>query len=188
MPIVYACFLENDPEIMERHWLNAMAARLAPSTKRNPKIHVELFFPDNHEKDEIVSGRACSIHYNGTVFLTKKRFSRKQWSFRSLDVSARQYNQVLAFCEAHRGERFNHLGYFLQPVNAYLNITPNWPTWFGYSPRWFCSEICLAALKAADIVPETTFVSMHPQELYNLLEDVTTSSCVRNMDQIPLCF
>ena len=32
MPPIYVCFLENDDEIMERHWLNAMAARVAPST------------------------------------------------------------------------------------------------------------------------------------------------------------
>jgi hypothetical protein len=188
MPTLYACFLENDTELMERHWLNKVAAQVAPSGTLKPKIHVELFFPDNVEQGDIVSGRACSIHYNGTVFLAKKRFSRKQWSFRSLDVSSEQYDKVLSFCELHKGEHFNHLSYFLQPVNHYLGITPHWPTRFGYSSRWFCSEICLGALKSASIVPVSTFVSMHPQEMFNLLEDATTSACVRNMDNIPLSF
>ena len=76
MSTLYVCFLENDEEIMEHHWLNRMAAILAPKTKTNPKIHVELFFPSDGpcEDSEIVSGKACSIYYNQKVFLTRKIF------------------------------------------------------------------------------------------------------------------
>ena len=70
MPPIYVCFLQNDAEIMERHWLNAMAARVAPSGSDHPKIHVELFFPAEHSNLEadVMNGEACSIHYSGQVF------------------------------------------------------------------------------------------------------------------------
>ena len=41
MPTIYVCFLENDQEIMERHWLNRMAAWV--SSANNAKIHVGCF-------------------------------------------------------------------------------------------------------------------------------------------------
>ena len=38
MPPLYICFLENDQSLMEKHWLNQMAAYLAPVSKNKPKI------------------------------------------------------------------------------------------------------------------------------------------------------
>ena len=99
---LYVCFLENDLSLMESHWLNRMAAKLAPKSSNSPKIHVELFFPDNRQDEsENVAGQACSIYYNQQVFLTHKNFSRKQWSFRTLNVTDDQYRKVHAFCKSH---------------------------------------------------------------------------------------
>lgn len=75
MPPIYVCFLENDEEIMERHWLNAMAARVAPVSKTDPKIHVELFFPPgtNHQAD-VIQGEACFHTLRSKCVFTTETF------------------------------------------------------------------------------------------------------------------
>lgn len=191
-PLLYVCFLENDHEIMEHHILNRLAARLAPTSVENPKIHVELFFPgaNRNKKSETVSGRACSIYYNGSVFLTRKSFSRKQWSFRTLNVSEDQYSKILRFCQSHVGEKFNHLSYFTYPMKCSDRFSPGpyTPTRFGMKPRWFCSEICVAALQAGGVLDESIHPSMHPQKLFTVLEEFTTPDCVRNYEEMTLNF
>ena len=188
MPPIYVCFLQNDAEIMERHWLNAMAARVAPASDGNPKIHVELFFPSEHSNLEadVMNGEACSIHYSGSVFISKKRFSRKQWCFRTLSCTQKQYDETYKFCKEHEKEGFNYVSYFLQPVG--LTPGPYFLTSFGVSPRWFCSEICVEALKAGGVLSNDVRSSMHPPELYNILRDITTPDTVRNCRDVSLRF
>jgi len=188
MPPIYVCFLENDEEIMERHWLNAMAARVAPVSKTDPKIHVELFFPSpgtNHQAD-VIQGEACSIHYGRSVFLQQKRFSRKQWCFRALSCTQKQYDDTYKFCKGHVGENFNYLSYFLQPT-GWAPGPYSFTSW-GFSPRWFCSEICIEALKEGGVLSKDVNTSMHPQSLYDILEDITTADSVRNYREITLNF
>jgi len=188
MPTLYVCFLENDEEIMESHWLNRMAAKLAPASTSQPKIHVELFFPsvDHSAEEDVVSGEACSIYYNKQVFLTRKNFSRKQWSFRTLNVSEKQYQQIHKFCKQHVGESFNHLSYFTYPVSCRGGVGPYWGQSFNMKPRWFCSEIVTEALKAGGVIDSSISPSMHPQDLFSLLEESSTPDCVRNYDKIKL--
>lgn len=192
MPTVYCCFLDNDTELMEKHWLNRMAAKVAPPSGDLPaKIHVELFFPaqDDDGSSEVVKGEACSIHYNNKVFLSKKRFSRVQWTFRSMDLTDEQFEQVYNYCKAHVGCSFNHVGYFLQPFHKWLDIRHDWPQKFGdYKPRYFCSEICIEALKAGNVLPQSCKSNIHPQEMFKLLEDGTTRGCVRNVNQLAFNF
>jgi len=191
MPLLYVCFLENDTEIMEHHWLNRVAANLAPkSTTGKPKIHVELFFPsgkETAEESDVISGKACSIYYNSTVFFVQKNFSRKQWSFRTLNVNDSQYKKVKTFCQNHVGDQFNHLTYFTYPLKCNM-ATPYWATRFGYKPRWFCSEIVTEALKAGNILDQNQISSIHPQELFTMLESSSTPTCARNYSNLKITF
>ena len=188
MPPIYVCFLQNDAEIMERHWLNAMAARVAPASATDPKIHVELFFPSEHSNLEadVMNGEACSIHYSGKVFLTQKRFSRKQWCFRTLSCTQKQYDNTYKFCKEHEGELFNYVSYFLQPTG--WSPGPYFLNRLGTSPRWFCSEICIEALKNGDVLANDVNSSMHPEELFHILKDITTPDSVRNYKDMTLIF
>jgi hypothetical protein len=188
MSTIYACFLRNDTDIMAAHILNKIASMVAPACEQGvePQIHVELFFPDEEGKEnELVSGQACSIHYNGTVFLTRKRFSRKQWNFRSLDTTKEQYDAVLNYCTAAVGCHFNHVGYFLQPI---VSIDHTWPESMGYNKRYYCSEIVIEALKAGGVFPPDTKSQIHPQSLYMMLKADTTSACVRNVKNLTFNF
>ena len=157
-------FLASDSELLESHILNKAAAWV--SGVKNPMIHVEAVFVNNESSGDVV-GRSCSIHYGGKVFLEQKRFSRKQWRFRSVDMSDARVLQAFQFCQNHVGESFNKLGFFMQPVVGSCRMSKN---------TWFCSEIVAGALRAGGMNIEE---SLHPHKLYTTVCDMTTPDCPR---------
>lgn len=157
-------FLAADSEMLESHILNKAAAWV--SGEKNPMIHVEAVFVDSESKGDVI-GRSCSIHYGGKVFLDTKRFSRKQWRFRSVGLPEPAVRKAFTFCETHVGESFNKIGYFMQPVMGSRRMSKD---------TWFCSEIVAGALRAAGMDVEQ---SLHPHKLYTTLCDVTTPDCPR---------
>lgn len=157
---MYVCFLPATQDIKDLHWLNKAAAYIAWVDR--PMIHTELLFAEHSDSEEII-GQSCSIHYDGTVFFEHKRFSRKEWHFR---LCPWDVDKAMTFCKEHVGDKFNHVGYFLQPVcRARLS-----------SDRWFCSEIVAGALRAAGADVET---SLHPHALYTSIKNVTSPACPR---------
>ena len=96
---IMLCFVRSDSTVLQESWLNTAASYFAPRAPRTgaPYIHVEiLFVPKNNalRNNAEVYGDACSIVYGGAVHMTKKRFSRKEWEFRSMDVSEEQFNNT----------------------------------------------------------------------------------------------
>jgi hypothetical protein len=158
-------FLSSDSELLESHILNKAAAWV--SGKSNPMIHVEAVFVDRENTSDVI-GRSCSIHYGGKVFLDQKRFSRKQWRFRSVDMSPSRVQKAFEFCQSHVGESFNKVGFFMQPIVGNQRVSKN---------TWFCSEIVAGALRAGGIDIEE---SLHPNTLYNRVCDMTTPDCPRS--------
>ena len=159
-------FLAADSDMLETHVLNRAAAWVAGDT--NPMIHTEILFVDR-ETPEGFLGRSCSIHYGGKVFLEQKKFSRKQWRFRSVSATDTQIQSALKFCQEHVGEPFNRLGFFMQPfVGSRLT-----------KKSWFCSEIVAGALQSAGVHVEP---SLHPHALYKAIADNTTPDCPRVLD------
>lgn len=157
-------FLASDSELLESHILNKAAAWA--SGESNPMIHVEAVFVNRESAGDVV-GRSCSIHYGGEVFFDQKRFSRRQWRFRSVDLSESRVKKAYAFCESHVGDGFNKLGFFMHPVIGNQRVSKR---------TWFCSEIVAGALRAAGMDVEE---SLHPHKLYASLCDVTTPDCPR---------
>jgi len=154
---------------METHILNKAAALVA--WESNPMIHTEILFVDNVTRDDVV-GRACSIHYNGKVFLESKRFSRSQWRFRSVNCTAEQVRKAFEFCQDKVGQPFNKVGYFLTPFCAPRRLRDD---------SWFCSEIVAGALRAADMDVEP---SLHPNALFKSIKNLTTPDCPRQMGEM----
>ena len=154
---------------MQRHVLNKAAAVVTGET--NPMIHTEILFVDRSTPDGVV-GRACSIHYNGKVFLERKKFSRKNWHFRSVPCTEEQAQKALKFCTDHVGDPFNTWGYFLTPVCAPRRLA---------SDSWFCSEIVAGALMSAGIDVEP---SLHPHQLYKSVKNLTTPDCPRDIGEM----
>ena len=183
------CFVRSDSDILEASWLNRAAAALAKTDDgAAPFIHAELLFcaPQTAESKDTVSGLACSIVYSGAVHLEKKRFSRKEWFFRSMECSKGQYDTMMSYCKEHQGDGFNHLGYFMfwSPIRP----SPTSYTWLGMAPRWYCSEIVIGALKEGEIIDGSVSDSMHPHTLYKLVQGQSMADCGRNMNQMNLRF
>lgn len=189
---IMLCFVRSDSSVLQESWLNSAASALAPRNPRNgsPYIHVEiLFVPKNNQlrnKSEVY-GDACSIVYSGTVHMQKKRFSRKEWEFRSMEVSEKDYNNMKNFCKEHQGDSFNHLGYFLYWTGPFAP-KPTFYTYFGMGPRWYCSEIVIGALKAGNQLEEDYPDAEHPDSLYHHIKEHSMIDCGRNMKEIHLQF
>jgi len=186
---IMLCFVRSDSDILEASWLNRAAASLASTEDGSaPFIHAELLFcpPGGSSGKDSVSGLACSIVYSGNVHLETKRFSRKEWFFRSMEVSKGQYDTMMSFCKVHQGDSFNHLGYFM--YWSPLRPSPMFYTYLGMTPRWYCSEIVIGALKAGEIVDESVSSSMHPHELYKLMQGSSVADCARDINALNLRF
>ena len=187
---IMLCFVRSDSDILEASWLNRAASSLANTNDGEvPFIHAELLFcppGSNTGSTDTISGLACSIVYSGSVHLEKKRFSRKEWFFRSMECSKGQYDTMMNFCEEHKGNGFNHLGYFL--FWSPLRPSPTSYTWLGLSARWYCSEIVIAALKKGDILSSDISSSVHPHDLYKLVQNSSMADCGRNMNDVNLRF
>ena len=183
------CFVRSDSDILESSWLNRVAASLATTENDDaPFIHAELLFcpPGGNNSKDSVAGLACSIVYSGSVHLEKKRFSRKEWFFRSMECSKGQYDKMLGFCKDHKGEGFNHLGYFMywSPISP----SPMSYTYLGLSPRWYCSEIVIGAMKEGDLLADDVPNSMHPHHLYKLVQNSSMADCARPLGSVSLRF
>ena len=90
------------------------------------------------------------------------------------------------FCKERKGERFNHLGYFL--YWSPLRPSPTAYNWLGMSSRWYCSEIVIGALKHGEILDDSVSNSMHPNDLYKLVQPTSMADCGRDMDNVNLRF
>lgn len=179
------CFLDINSPQLEDCWLNRVAARLAPSTQngQQPKIHVELLFRDSNTDTE---GLASSIYYNKRVHLTRKRFSRVNWQFRKIYCSESAYTKVKNYCTTAKDCKFNKLGYFAFFMG--IRLSGRYPCYFGWPPRYFCSELVCSALKAGGILPADTHTVVHPEKLYQLLAPSTSLTTIRRWDQSKLTY
>lgn len=190
MPRIMLCFVRSDSSILESSWLNRAAAWAAGADKDTPPyIHVEiLFVPRDEERQHAhdVTGEACSIVYNSTVHLERKRFSRREWVFRSMKCTDEQYDKMYDFCNEHRGEPFNYMGYFT--FWSPIKIHPGFYRYFGMQPRWFCSQIVTSALLEGGMVDEDMSPSIHPHKLFESIKSNTMADCGRNLRSIAIDF
>ena len=104
-----------------------------------------------------------------------------------MECTDEQYNKMYNFCKLHKGDGFNHTGYFMY-WSGFLAPKPTFYTWFGMNPRWYCSEIVIAALKSGNMLDENMAVSTHPNELYSYIKMKSMADCGRNMTQVKLQF
>jgi len=174
---VYCAFLSADSELLQSHWLNRLAARA--SSAENPKIHVELLFSSRDTPGEIL-GESCSITHGNKVFLQEKRFSRSNWEFRRIPMSEAQAETVKEWCASRVGDSFNHLGFYTTPVGC-VKPTSLYNIGLAKTPQWFCSEVVSHALSQVGVIPA---VSVHPQKLFDMLQDITVVDSARSSEGI----
>ena len=178
------CFLDIQSEALEDNWLNRAAASIVPNCSRIrngkpcPIVHVEIWFRDT-PKD----GYSCSICYNKRVHWHKKSFSRV-WSFRSIYCSEEAYSAIKSWCMMQRGCGFNTLGFF--GMGLRLRMSGAWTTFFGFRPRYFCSELVTKALVHGGILAKTQRTVIHPEELFLLIAPISSVTSIkeRNFNHI----
>ena len=177
MKEIVLAFLDITSEALEDNWLNKAAASIvAPNCKRTrngkkaPNVHVEIWFRDTPR-----DGYSCSICFGKKVHWHKKSFSRV-WSFRSIHCNEVAYSKIKSWCMMQRDCRFNHLGFFGMGLG--LRISGSWCSWFGYKPRYFCSELVCKALVHGEILCRKNTV-IHPEELFNLIAPISSVTTIK---------
>lgn len=176
---VYVCFLRADSNLLEKHVLNQAASYFAPTLENEqPMVHSEIFFPSFDDTSSVI-GKSCGIHYGGQVFVSQKRFTKKNWIFRAFTCSDEQYSDMTAFCDGQRGGEFNYMGYFTPcGPSMQARLQAEGPQ------RWYCSELCSAVLHKGKIVDalENPIMHAHPHSLYNVTLGFTFADCGRNLN------
>ena len=116
------------------------------------------------------------------MFCKEKSFSRKNWEFRRVPATEEQAKAALAWFREHEGDGFNKAGFFAEPVRRAarrygVSCVPNLfaPRSFvqGSRPRWFCSELCEAALRHSGIVTDMT-PSPHPEQFFQEIKQLSS--------------
>ena len=178
MKEIVLAFLDITSEALEDNWLNKAAANIvAPhctrtrNGKKAPNVHVEIWFKDTDQ-----DGYSCSICYNKKVHWHKKNFSRV-WSFRSLFCTNEAYAKIKSWCMLQRGCKFNFIGFFLMGLS--LRISGSWPTFFGFKPRYFCSELVTTALKHGGVLGKKQNTVIHPEELFTLVAPISSVTTIK---------
>lgn len=118
-----------------------------------PYCHTELVFSDgvSFSSNESDGGsRFTTIGYN-----------ERDWDFLDVPLPKDEEQRVRAFCAKENGCGYDWLGLALSFS----------PVAFGYQSenKWFCSEVCTAALQVAGYCSGFTPVRVSPNRLYKIL-------------------
>lgn len=119
--------------------------------------HCEIYFPDG----KAYSADAWDSH-SGVRY---KEFipNPESWDFVNLELDESKLLQLREFCNYRVGAKYDWLGLFGFVI----------PFIKQDSKRWFCSEVCGAALKYVGKIPVLTQTSkLTPQGLYEVLTNV----------------
>ncbi len=113
---------------------------------RGPFSHVELVFGDRWFS---ASPRDGGVRYKN-IFAVEDR-----WEFVEIEAN---YELIRNWCDTQVGKKYDWRGFF----NFVLPI--------GYSNRkWFCSEICVAALQRDGLFLDIKPHRVSPNDLYRLV-------------------
>lgn len=183
---VYVAFVAEDSALTEPHFLNRIAATLAPTTTKAAAkiIHCELFFPDNIGPisslncSSPLKGESYGIYWQGKVFKVAKRFSRQDYIFKSIKITPSQEKAMKTYLNAHIGAGFNTLGYVTFLMPSMCRMSGRLP---GFSKRFYCSQLTMEALNAGGVFgmdehnnPIHMPTCVHPQEVFSIIDEYST--------------
>lgn len=129
-------------------------SRLIQFWTRGSASHVELVFSD---------GMAFSSHEaDGGTRFKQIDFSAPGWELVDVPVSADDESRILAWCHNEEGCAYDWRGITF----SFLPVPIGWQ----HSERWFCSEVCTAALQLAGYLSGYTPASLSPNGMYKALK------------------
>jgi hypothetical protein len=116
--------------------------------------HSELVFSD---------GRTFSSdEADGGTRWKNWKLSPDEWDLLPIPCSSAQEEEVAAFCANENGLKYDTRGICF----SFLPVPIGWQS----EERWFCSEICVAALQRIGILSGYTAASVSPNRLYKILK------------------
>jgi hypothetical protein len=130
--------------------------RIIRTVTRGPYSHCELVFVHDGMIDQMAY--SASIQDSGCRFKTIV-FDSSRWDFIPVQLTLEQQLAVLALCEEENGSGYDFLGVFRFLIPS-IKESPD---------KWFCSEICAAALQRAGLLRGEKPWQLHPNKLAQLL-------------------
>lgn len=116
----------------------------------SPYSHCELVF----DGDLLFSADAWS---NRVRF--KTGYNRESWDEIALELNDAHIDKIMKFCAAQANAKYDWLGIAGFVIPAIKDS----------SDRWFCSELCCAALQQAGMLQGINSGRVSPKHLYQLL-------------------
>jgi len=116
--------------------------------------HSEILFPD---------GRSFSSdEADGGTRWRNQAMSTDEWDFLDVPCTIDHVQRVAEFCDDENGCEYDMTGISF----SFLPVPIGWQS----STRWFCSEICVAALQQIGYMVGHTPSRVSPNALYKLLK------------------
>jgi len=98
---------------------------------------------------------------DGGVRIKRLKSNPKNWTFLTLDLTDDQIVDIKSFFINELGKKYDVLGILFSQV-IYLGVNDK--------SKWFCSEICLAALQESGFLSDEYDPALFaPSDLFNLL-------------------
>jgi hypothetical protein len=154
-------------------WLNHVVAGVD-----GPCCHVELAFPDrnyktNESTNETATMQTVCVYQGGSIEITRKRFSRKNYSFQYIPVSSQKVARVLKMAQNLQSSNVHFSQYSM--FATFWRVLPLW--YHRHSPQATCCSILTTQLLQTAGVVETNVNSRRttPSGLQKLLKNSSKS-------------
>lgn len=123
--------------------------------------HCELLFRDPKTGRQNL---ASSIYQSEKVFFRTKTFGRTSWTFKTIQITAKQADTMREFCAntAQKNIPFNYMG-LMRCCSPFPRPTDG--------TCYFCSEYVISAFQAADLFLCANPSVVTPSALYDMLND-----------------
>jgi len=123
--------------------------------------HSELVFSD---------GRTFSSdEADGGTRWTDRAMPSSEWDFIDIPCTTKQENRARVFCEGEDGCKYDMVGIGF----SFLPVPIGWQS----AEKWFCSEICVAALQQIGYLIGYTPSRISPNKLYKILKSELEAKC-----------
>lgn len=175
---VWVAFLHyNNDEYRQEQWLRDY--RLLPTNwltcklSGSPIFHCQLFFWNQRQQAFVTF--SVDAHQQHVHYATTKKFQHG-WTFLRLTVTQQQELDMYEFLagEAAAERPFNWLGamlLFLRPIDT-------------GGASWFCSQLVVAALQRAGLLPGVRPEATSPSQVLELLERSASVPIVRSLQPV----
>jgi len=140
-----------------------LAFRKKPRSIYAHIIRLWTFGKYSHSEIVFSDGKCFSSdEADGGTRFKDMAMSADDWDLLAIPCSSQQEKRVRAFCEEEDDLKYDKVGIGF----SFLPIPIGWQS----ANRWFCSELCVAALQQIGFLTGYTPASISPNKLYKLLK------------------